>query len=130
MNCPCGNGSSYEECCKPFHDGGEPPTPLLLMRSRYAAYARGRADYIQRTTHPKSPSFEADRNEWKTSILRFCLTTEFVRLDILGHGKDWVSFVAYLKQDKKPFALREKSLFVQEDGHWRYLSGDVSIEKK
>ena len=31
--CPCKSGAPYRECCKPFHDGAEPPDPERVMRS-------------------------------------------------------------------------------------------------
>lgn len=56
LPCPCGTGSSYETCCKPYISGEKPaPTPEDLMRSRYTAYSRGGdadVEYIVRTTHP------------------------------------------------------------------------------
>ncbi|WP_414104685.1 SEC-C metal-binding domain-containing protein [Corynebacterium diphtheriae] len=36
MNCPCGSGTSYSDCCQPFHTKAKnAPTAELLMRSRY-----------------------------------------------------------------------------------------------
>jgi SEC-C motif-containing protein len=126
-SCPCGSGVSYQQCCEPFHNGGEPPTALLLMRSRYSAYARSRADYIQRTTHPKSPYFEQNRKKWTAAILEFCHTTRFTKLEILGHGEDWVSFAAHLLQGGKPVVLRERSHFEKDGSHWRYLQGELNV---
>src|SRR5437867_3549203 len=45
MKCPCHSGKKYSECCEPYHQGLPAPTPLALMRSRYAAYALQNAEY-------------------------------------------------------------------------------------
>lgn len=87
------------------------------MRSRYSAYALGKADYIIQTTHPKSPYIEKDQKKWKKAILEFCRTTQFLKLEILDSGENWVHFVAHLSSGP----LEEKSLFEQIDGKWLYL---------
>jgi len=119
--CPCCSGKSYKECCEPFHLGKEPETALQLMRSRYSAYALRRPEYIQRTTHPKSPHFVTNSRNWKKHILEFCDSTEFVRLEIFGYGDDWVHFIAHLKQEDKPVELTEKSRFERLHSNWRYV---------
>jgi SEC-C motif domain protein len=129
MNCPCCSGKKYAECCKPYHEGALPPTPLALMRSRYTAYARGNVDYIIRTTHPDSPYFEKDRKKWEAAISQFCHTTQFEKLEILGSGDNWVHFVAHLRQ-QAPLFLEEKSHFEQVDGHWLYVKGDFTTHHK
>lgn len=88
------------------------------MRSRYSAYALGKADYILETTHPKSPYFEKDRKKWKKAILEFCKTTRFLKLEILGSGDDWVHFIAHLSRGN----LEERSLFEKVNSKWLYLS--------
>lgn len=118
---------AYENCCEPFHLGGEPPTALQLMRSRYSAYALHKTDYIQKTTHPKNRQFSTNLKKWSDEIDEFCNSTKFVKLEIEGHGDNWVSFKAYLIQQGKPYTLQEKSQFEQVNSHWRYLSGVVII---
>ena len=52
--CPCGTGLAYRECCGPRHSGLNPAeTPEQLMRSRYAAYALGNANYLVATRDPQ-----------------------------------------------------------------------------
>lgn len=117
MDCPCSSGKPYSECCMPYHHGKLAPTALALMRSRYSAYALGKADYIIITTHPQSPYFEKDRKKWKRAILEFCNTTKFLRLEIQASGEDWVHFRAHLDGA----VLDEKSLFENVDGKWLYV---------
>ena len=39
----------------PYHLGAEAPTPVALMRSRYAGFALKKVDYLWRTLHPEHP---------------------------------------------------------------------------
>lgn len=123
MDCPCSSGKLYSECCMPYHNGKLAPSAVALMRSRYSAYALGKADYIIITTHPQSPYFEKDRKKWKRAILEFCNTTQFLRLEILGIGEDWVHFLAHLSTT----VLDEKSLFEKTDGKWLYVKALKSV---
>ena len=127
--CPCCSGLLYKECCKRYHEGIKSPSPLALMRSRYAAYAKGLPDYIQKTTHPKSPYFELDQKKWRGEIDQFIHTTKFIGLDILGQGDTWVYFAARLEQRGKPITLLEKSHFEQIDAEWLYLSGEITAAR-
>jgi SEC-C motif-containing protein len=55
ISCPCGSGYLYPDCCGPLHDGEAPaPTAMALMRSRYCAFALGRAGYLLDTWHPST----------------------------------------------------------------------------
>ena len=117
--CPCHSEKSYEVCCAPYHKGKNPENALLLMRSRYAAYALGLADYILQTTHPQNPQiFTRDQ------ILSFCRITTFVGLDILsfedGENIAYVTFTAHLQQEGKDASFTEKSLFEKVEGKWLY----------
>jgi SEC-C motif domain protein len=127
-SCPCFSQKPYEECCKPFHDGKTlPANALELMRSRYAAYALHKADYIIQTTHPKNRSYEKDLARWKENILMFCLTTQFKGLEIVefiaGQKQASVTFIAYLENQGKDVSFKEKSLFEKVDGRWLYKEG-------
>ena len=100
---------------------------LLLMRSRYSAYALGLADYIMETTHPQHPEYSDDRERWKSDIEIFCKHTRFDRLKINdfedGEDSASVSFTAYLRQADQDATFSETSLFVKENGRWFYKSG-------
>ena len=50
--CPCHSRKRLRRCCGPLLAGRAAATPTALMRSRFAAYALGRTDYILATTHP------------------------------------------------------------------------------
>ena len=119
--CPCGSGKKYKDCCFKWHKIGSAPNALLLMKSRYTAYAIGNADYIVKTTHPDSPHFEIDIDKWKRSIKEFG-NSEFKKLEIIefidGEKEAFVEFKAYIEN----YIMHEKSHFVKEE-KWFYIDG-------
>lgn len=129
--CPCQSGKNYEECCKRYHEGIPPENALALMRSRYAAYALGLADYIIQTTHPENSSYSLDFSKWKREILQFSQNTEFVGLKILefvdGEQVASVTFTAYLKQQGDDATFTEKSYFKKVKERWLYVGRDNDI---
>lgn len=124
--CPCHSGKKYKQCCAPYHKGILPATALLLMRTRYSAYALGLADYLMTTTHPDNPDFTPDTAEWKKEILEFCRTTRFLELKIIdfidGESEAFVTFEAILDHG----SIKEKSRFLKAGGRWLYESGSFS----
>ncbi len=129
MTCPCKSQKNYDECCKPYHTGELlPADALLLMRSRYSAYALGLADYIIQTTHPEHPEINKKNWEWREDILSFSRDTEFIDLEVLlfedGEQKAFVTFTASLKQLDKDFSYTEKSLFEKKDEQWLYKEAE------
>lgn len=121
--CPCHSGKKYKQCCQPYHKGILPATALLLMRSRYSAYALELADYIMKTTHPENPDYTDDTAGWRESILQFCRSTPFTGLTITeflgGENEAFVTFEAKLGE----YTMKEKSRFLKEGGRWLYESG-------
>lgn len=121
--CPCHSGQKYKNCCAPYHKGILPATALVLMRSRYSAYALGLADYILKTTHPDNPDFTADTATWREDILEFCKNTGFEGLKIIafaeGETEAFVTFEAALSHG----IMKEKSRFLNVNGKWLYESG-------
>ena len=119
--CPCGSGKKYKECCYKFHKGANPKNALLLMKSRFSAYATGEANYIIKTTHKNSPHFEENKKEWIKSIKEFS-KSEFKKLEIVdftdGEKEAFVEFKAYIDD----YVMKEKSLFLKED-KWYYVKG-------
>lgn len=128
--CPCSSKVVYHKCCKPYHDGALPETALLLMRSRYAAYALGLADYLIETTHPDHPAYESDFKSWKIDLINFSRGTSFHGLKILefvdGDETASVSFSAYLQQNGHDSTFSEKSTFIKQDGRWLYQAGELA----
>lgn len=125
--CPCCSGKPYQECCQRYHLGKAAETALVLMRSRYSAYALKDADYIMATTHENNSQYNKNRAKWSKQILEFAAKTQFIKLEILafqeGEIDAYVTFVAYLKQQKKDVTFTERSRFLKQQGRWFYLSG-------
>lgn len=123
--CPCCSGSSYEKCCKLFHDGALPKNALQLMRSRYSAYALNIPDYIIATTHPANPQYSQDKPSWRRNISQFSQNSSFHRLEILDFKENAISatvtFIAHLSQNGRDATFTEKSYFEKIEQHWLYL---------
>lgn len=128
--CPCQSGSSYAECCAPFHKGKSPETAVKLMRSRYSAYALELVDYLINTTHPASPQYMHNLAEWRRKLKEFCKYTEFTGLKVLndqeGETSAYVTFTAFLSQQGDDASFTEKSLFSKHQDKWLYRCGQVS----
>ena len=120
--CPCNSGYPLQACCAPYLAGLAPaPTPLALMRSRYTAYALGRAAYVEATWHPST----------RPASVVLDPAQRWIGLSILetsGGGDDedsgTVEFVARYKVGGRAHRLRERSRFVREGGRWLYVDGE------
>ena len=129
--CPCLSGETYGACCGRFHaglagsgpDAVRAPTAEALMRSRYAAYAVGDADYLLATWHPSTRPAELDLDDdvtWRR--LDVVATSAGGPLDRTGV----VEFVAHFRsaETRERGSLHEVSSFVREGGRWFYVDGE------
>jgi SEC-C motif-containing protein len=125
--CACGSGQSYADCCRPLHNAvanGErgAETALALMRSRFAAFAVGAADYLLATWHPrtrpKGLNLDSDVT-WRR--LQIVDTVAGTRHDTTGV----VEFRAQYVHHGKRHIMHETSRFVREKGRWLYVDGDL-----
>lgn len=128
--CPCGSGRRYRECCKPYHRGeAVADTPVELMRSRYAAYAKGEVDYIVETTDPQGAAWSEDEQKWRAEIRQFGRDADFLGVDILDSSLEGdrgeVEFYAKLRAGGEDASFTERSQFVRREGRWLYSEGDV-----
>lgn len=123
--CPCGSNQKYKKCCAIYHKGALSKNALLLMKSRYSAYAAGNSKYIIKTTHPNNPEYIADSKSWKDSINAFSKHTQFLGLEILefidGEEEAFVMFKAKLSSGD----MVEKSRFLKVENQWFYESAVV-----
>jgi SEC-C motif domain protein len=104
----------YAACCGRFHAGDPAPTPEVLMRSRYSAFALGDVPYLRRTWHPSTrPRRLTLDPAQRWTGLEVLSTTGGGPLDTTGT----VAFVAHSTAGD----LHEHSRFVREDGAWLYL---------
>jgi SEC-C motif domain protein len=130
--CACHSKAPYHKCCQRYHDGVEPENALVLMRSRYCAYAKHIFDYIISTTHPDNPDYNVDHNTWRYELQRYVADTRFDSLKIRefldGEATAFVSFTVSLRQNNQDISFTERSEFVKDSGRWFYKSGEVSTE--
>jgi SEC-C motif-containing protein len=136
LPCPCrardDTPARYVDCCGRWHEGlarGEhAPTPEVLMRSRYSAYAlaQGRApvspaivDYLLQTWHPSTAPGELALGPLNWTGL------DIVHEEARGDA-GVVEFVAHHKVNGRAARLHEVSRFVREDGAWRYVDGVIA----
>ena len=131
--CPCCSGKPYANCCQKYHKGVIPENALALMRSRYAAYALGLAEYLIKTTHPQSPHIVEDQKQWLNQILVFSRTVSFDGLEILKTeqlgSESFVTFVAYLSKDGADLTFTERSRFIHDGNVLKYLDGTIAKGK-
>ncbi len=131
FKCPCSSGKAYRDCCSLYHQGKEAENALILMRSRYCAYALNNVEYIVRTTHPRHPAVSQNLQQWKEEIMQFAMHTDFESLEILyfqEHGDQaTVIFIAHLMHNGEDASFTERSYFAKSEGKWLYVNGDVFI---
>jgi SEC-C motif-containing protein len=121
--CPCGSGTPYVACCGPLHDGAAATTAEALMRSRYAAYATGRLDYVFRTWHPRTRPVDVEPTPGLTWN-----GLEVLRTEAGGPDEETgtVEFRASYRSVAGDHLLQEVSRFERRAGRWVYVDGDVS----
>lgn len=123
--CPCGRPAAYDACCGRWHSGPlhlQAPDAEALMRSRYSAFVKELAEYLQLTWHPSTrpgepPTFEPG--------LRW-LGLDVKRHQRIDDDHATVEFVARSKLGGRAHRLHETSRFVREGGRWFYAGGDVA----
>lgn len=90
------------------------------MRSRYAAYVLGLADYLLATWHASTrpDALDDDAVRW--------LGLEVKRHEPAGDDAAIVEFVARYRAGGRGHRLHETSRFRREDGRWYYVDGDFA----
>lgn len=128
--CPCGSGV-YSRCCRPLHRAEHrAQTAEQLMRSRYAAFAKGELDYLL-ATHPEPDVPEQQRRK---ALHQSCRQTQWLGLSVLhvtgGGPKDMEGTVQF-EARYRGGVLKETSLFQRRDGaadgDWLYV-GTLKFE--
>lgn len=121
--CPCQWQAqrSHADCCGRYTDSNTPaPSAEALMRSRYSAFVLGKTAYLLQTWHPSTRPDELDLE-----------ATQWLGLQVMGtreldaHHAE-VTFTARYKLNGRAYKMHETSRFVQEQGHWFYVDGDVT----
>ncbi|MEO8534594.1 MAG: YchJ family metal-binding protein [Flavobacterium sp.] len=118
--CFCDTGLWFDDCCGLYlQNNRKAPTALVLMRSRYSAYATHNADYLLGTTHVSERLHYS-----KTEILKWATSNKWQKLEILSFTENTVAFKAYfLDVNNKPQIHYEFSTFKFENDTWFYVEG-------
>ena len=93
------------------------------MRSRYAAYATGRPDYVFRTWHPRTRPADIAPTPGVTWV-----SLEILRAVDGGVFDDTgtVEFTARYHSAHGSHVLHETSRFQRRAGRWVYVDGDIT----
>ena len=133
--CGCGSDIDYGTCCKPIHEAGHSSDVSMLVKARYTAFAYRMPDFLIDTTSPAHGEWQADRGEWKKSLLNMCDSFVFEGLELESEpppaaDEAHVTFRAHLVQKGsiKMVDAIETSKFVRDGERWLYASGDVEYE--
>jgi len=126
MECYCGSGKSYAECCAVMIGGSLPASGAeQLMRSRYSAYVLGAGEYLVATTVP-----EKQVPEDAEMIRRHAENTAWLGLDVAdafeNENSATVTFKAYYREGGGAIRVHhEKSIFRRIGGRWYYDEGTL-----
>lgn len=127
--CPCGSGAAYRSCCKPYHEGAEPPDPERLVRSRFSAFALGEGAYLARTLHPRHEA-HARGEDLARELSHARRTLRYRALEVhdveIEGDRARVLFTARVFEQGRDRSFIELSRFERTREGWRYLDGDLS----
>lgn len=125
--CPCGGAdargkpAALADCCGRYLDAGQQaPDAQALMRSRYSAFVLGRPDYLRATWHPDTCPVDVAPlagTKW--------LGLEVRDHQVLDATHAEVEFVARYRVAGRAVRLHERSRFVNAQGRWLYVDGDL-----
>jgi len=93
------------------------------MRSRFAAFARGDAEYLWRTLHPEHEDRASPREDVVRQLREAAKSFRYVRLTILEAEGDHVTFRAGVFRKGVDHSFVERSVFAHDGTGWRYVSG-------
>ncbi|MDR1466071.1 MAG: YchJ family protein [Treponema sp.] len=131
MNCPCGSGKQYDDCCEPYILGvSKPLTAVALMRSRYAAYTVGAVDYIVNSCVKKEEE-DIDiksTQTWSEKAKWLGLTIVSAEKGDEVDTEGLVEFEARYEQNGLRDVHHEKASFKKVDDVWLYDEGVIIPE--
>ena len=145
-------GCMPRPCCLPapltdgcrgseWHERGEAPVdPIVLIKTRYSAFAYCLPEYIRATTSESGPEFDPRTEEWDAKLVDFCKTYSFRKLsgDVLGVSIEECRFWSPLRSnvlfkarmmsdDNKLIEFWERAVLTREseDKGWKYHKGNL-----
>jgi SEC-C motif-containing protein len=95
------------------------------MRSRFAAFAIGDAEYLWRTLHPDHEDRALPKDQVVQALKASARRLKFMRLAILDAKDARVLFHAAVFEKGKDRSFVELSTFAHDGVGWRYLSGEA-----
>lgn len=127
-HCPCGQSTSYENCCEPIISGERSAnTPEELMRARYSAHVKVEVDFLYESTHPdhRQGFGHKETREWAEN-------SEWYGLEILstagGGAKEKtgeVEFIASFRDKKGRRGHHERAQFLRHKKQWFFTEGSM-----
>ncbi|XAH24619.1 YchJ family metal-binding protein [Xylophilus sp. GW821-FHT01B05] len=115
---------AFSACCGRFLEGADAvpaPDAEALMRSRYSAFVRERADYLLASWHASTRPVALD---FDPGVRWLGLEVRAHRIIDADHAE--VEFVARQRDaGGRAHRLHELSRFVREGGRWFYVDGDL-----
>lgn len=125
--CPCGSSKKFDACCAPIHGGKAAGSPEQLMRARYAAYVKGRIDFLRESL---APDARADFDE--DSARAWSQKATWRGLEIASSSaegdKGTVTFVARYDVEGKTHEHHEVAEFRKEKGAWFFVDGKAPYQ--
>lgn len=137
-SCPCGRrdrrdaAMAYSMCCGRYIEDATGATPApdaeALMRSRYSAFVRERADYLLATWHastrPASIEFEPGVKWLGLDVRsRSVLDAEHAEVEFVARRRDATGVAARLHERSR--FVREGDESQGEVGRWFYVDGEL-----
>ncbi|MDR1215197.1 MAG: YchJ family protein [Treponema sp.] len=131
MDCPCGSGKQYTDCCEPFILGVQKPlTAEALMRSRYTAYTVHAVDYIVSTCVRKKEQDIDVRltREWSEKAKWLGLKVISIEKGSESDTEGIIEFEARYEQNNLRDIHHERASFKKVDDVWLYDEGVIVPE--
>jgi SEC-C motif-containing protein len=132
MNCPCGTGKDYEECCRPIIAGERlAATAEELMRARYSAYTQVEMDFLQASLHPghQDGNDLAGARDWAENSVWHGLEVISTRAGGPEDSEGQVEFVATYTHEGREQVYHEVAEFDRVDGNWYFREGKPGVRK-
>ncbi|MFZ4441023.1 MAG: YchJ family protein [Syntrophales bacterium] len=133
MDCPCGSGETYEQCCEAFIKGEQlPETAEQLMRSRYSAHAKQEIPYLYQTIHPnyRKDWNEQDVTAWSKNAVWQGLDIVFTEAGGPTDDQGIVEFVARFSMKGDQMSHHERAVFEKIENRWYFKDGEFMKPKQ
>jgi SEC-C motif domain protein len=133
MDCPCGSGQTYEQCCEAFIKSERlPETAEQLMRSRYSAHAMQEIPYIYQTIHP---DFRKDWDEdgtsaWSKNAVWHGIDIVFTEEGGPADDQGIVEFIARFSMKGDQMRHHERAVFEKVENRWYFKEGEFMKPKQ